>query len=80
MIFRGSHIIVHVITARLMIVYRGKSLSLAISKNCIGTVEIKPEICKGSSKIYFDWLMWKSMSELSENIEKLGPAHAILRG
>ena len=24
--------------------------------------------------------MWKGMSELSDNIEKLGPAHAILRG
>ena len=33
-----------------------------------------------SSKFYFDRSMWKSMSELSDNIEKLGPAHAILRG
>ena len=32
------------------------------------------------SKIDFDWLMWKNMSELSDKIEKLGPAHAILRG
>ena len=24
--------------------------------------------------------MWKSMPELSDNIENLGPAHAILRG
>jgi len=24
--------------------------------------------------------MWKSMSELSDNAEKLGPAHAVLRG
>ena len=51
-----------------------------VSKAYWHSVEIKPEICKGSSKIYFDWLIWKSMSELSDNIEKLGPAHAILRG
>ena len=29
---------------------------------------------------YFDQVMWNSMSELSSNIEKLDPAHAILRG
>ena len=46
------------------------------------SVEIKPEICKGSAKFYFDRSMWKSMPELSESrfalyIEKLGLAHAI---
>ena len=44
------------------------------------SVEIKPEIRKGSSKFYFDKFMWKSMFDLSDNIEKSGPAHAILRG
>ena len=43
-------------------------------------VEVRPKICKGSAKFYFDRSMWKNMSELSDNIEKLGPAHAILRG
>ena len=42
------------------------------------SVEIKPEICKVVENLF--WLIWKSMSELSDNIEKLGPTHAILRG